>query len=109
MGVYLNSKKSGAVYKNMVQSSYFVDKTAILGELIPIVEQDFADPRGAGGKDIRYICVTRPRRFGKTVMASMIASFFGKGEDSRRIFQRLFISGHMIRTKTNCKTVIESL
>lgn len=78
----------------MVQSSYFVDKTAILGELIPIVEQDFADPRGAGGKDIRYICVTRPRRFGKTVMASMIASFFGKGEDSRRIFQRLFISGH---------------
>lgn len=26
----------------------------------------------------RYICITRPRRFGKTVIANMIAAYFGK-------------------------------
>ena len=39
-----------------------------------------------------YICITRPRRFGKTVMANMIASFFSKGEDSRALFDGLKIS-----------------
>lgn len=94
MGVYLNSKKPCAVYKKIVQSPYFVDKTMMLEELLAIVASDTDELRKlpASGKDLRYICITRPRRFGKTVMASMIASFFGKGEDSKDIFQRLAIS-----------------
>ena len=39
MGVYLNSRKSGSVFRRTAQSRYFVDKTAILDELIPTVEQ----------------------------------------------------------------------
>lgn len=95
MGVYLDSRGAGAVYKKAVQSRYFVDKTRMLAELMPIVERDvsMADMAQAGGKDIRYICITRPRRFGKTVMASMIASFFGM-EDSREVFCELAISRH---------------
>lgn len=99
MGVYLNSKRSGAIYRKMVRSRYFVDKTAILRELIPAVEPDIEEPDiegrdliRLGGQDVRYICITRPRRFGKTVMASMIASFFGKGESSREVFEKLEIS-----------------
>lgn len=94
MGVYLNSKKSTSIYKNLQESTYFIDKTAMLKELIPIVEPISTDVAAElqGGKDIRYICVTRPRRFGKTVTASMIASFFGSGVDSREIFQNLEIS-----------------
>ena len=97
MGVYLNSKKPYTVYRKTVQSPYFVDKTAILEELIPIVQPDRGEPAAfqAGGRDLRYICITRPRRFGKTVMAGMIASFFGKGEDSRHIFRQLAISSYM--------------
>ena len=93
MGVYLNSRKSGSVFRRTAQSRYFVDKTAILDELIPVVEQRMAEDgdETAGGRDIRYICITRPRRFGKTVMASMIASYFGKGEPSREAFQGLEI------------------
>ena len=93
MGVYLNSRKSGSVFRRTAQSLYFVDKTAILDELIPTVEQRMAEDgdETAGGRDIRYICITRPRRFGKTVMASMIASYFGKGEPSREAFQGLEI------------------
>lgn len=30
----------------------------------------------------RHICITRPRRFGKTIMANMISSFFQKIPDS---------------------------
>ena len=38
-----------------------------------------------------YICITRPRRFGKTVAANMIASFFGNVVDSSAVFERLEI------------------
>ena len=36
-----------------------------------------------------YICITRPRRFGKTVTANMIAAFFDEStkEESRRLFE----------------------
>lgn len=40
-----------------------------------------------------YYCVTRPRRFGKTVMANMAAAFFGKTDQEERIFDRLAIAG----------------
>lgn len=62
MGVYLNSKKPYTVYRKTVQSPYFVDKTAILEELIPIVQPDRGEPAAfqAGGRDLRYICITRP-------------------------------------------------
>ena len=39
------------------------------------------------------IVLSRPRRFGKTVAANMIAAYFGKGRDSREIFSELAISG----------------
>ena len=38
-----------------------------------------------------YVCITRPRRFGKTVIANMISAFFEKGRDSRELFQDLKI------------------
>lgn len=95
MGVYLNSKKPYTGYKKVVQSPYFVDKTAMLNELIPMVEHGEdkdADFLPSASQDLRYICITRPRRFGKTAAANMIASFFGKGEDSRAVFEHLAIS-----------------
>ena len=62
MGVYLNSKKPWTLYQEEARVAYFVDKTDMLEELLDMVEQ--------GNK---YICITRPRRFGKTVMANMIS------------------------------------
>ena len=94
MGLYLNSKKPHTLYKNVSTFTYFVDKTALLEELIPLVEstENVVEQDGVNkGKGNKYICITRPRRFGKTVMASMIASFFGRGRDSRKIFERLKI------------------
>ncbi|MCD8119218.1 MAG: ATP-binding protein [Lachnospiraceae bacterium] len=95
MGVYLNSKKPSTIYRKAAQALYFIDKTDILKELIPIVEMDSDEPEvtDACGKDIRYLCITRPRRFGKTTTASMVASYFGKGKDTGKLFQSLKIGG----------------
>ncbi len=63
--------------------TYYVDKTDILADLVPLVE----------GKGQRYVAITtRPRRFGKTVMANMIVSYFGRGIDSQREFDALRVS-----------------
>jgi len=81
MGMYLNSNAAYTLYQSERQKPYFVDKTKLLEELCPIVLQ---------GNN--YICITRPRRFGKTVMANMIGSFFAKGVDSHKVFEQLKIS-----------------
>ncbi len=90
MGVYLNSRNPFGLFQDEAAAAYFIDKSGILEELIPL-----ADSGGQcgtpGEKSNKYICITRPRRFGKTLAASMIASFFGKGADSRELFQRLRI------------------
>ncbi len=97
MGVYLNSKKPYLLYKEDCSSTYFVDKTELLKELVSCVEQEenMAGPWGEDqGKGYKYVCITRPRRFGKTVMANMIAAYFGKGVDSSGIFSSLKVSSY---------------
>lgn len=81
MGTYLNSITPYTLYKSESLSPYFVDKTLMLRELFPYVS--------AGN---RHICITRPRRFGKTIMANMISSFFQKASDSGDVFDSLAIS-----------------
>jgi len=54
----------------------------MLGELFPLILQ----------KENKYICITRPRRFGKTVMACMISSFFSHAYNTSGIFDHLKIA-----------------
>ena len=75
MGVYLNSTTAYTLYKSEMAKPYFVDKTAMLKELFPLVEEGNS-----------YICVTRPRRFGKTVTANMIAAFFSQSNNTTELF-----------------------
>lgn len=94
MGFYLNSRKARSNYKEITETAYFVDKSLMIEELIPIVGEGEGIVSRAGrwiGKSSKYICITRPRRFGKTVMANMIAAYFGKEIDSREIFDKLEI------------------
>lgn len=80
MGFYLNNAGPFTMYQSESIKPYFVDKTMILSELCPLAEE---------GNNL--ICVTRPRRFGKTVMANMIGAFFGRAQDSSSIFSTLNI------------------
>ena len=81
MGIYLNSSSPYSLYKSEYTRPYFVDKSKLLRELMPLAEQGNA-----------HVCITRPRRFGKTVMANMIGAFFSKGADSSDIFDTLQIA-----------------
>ena len=80
MGQFLNNKEPYDKFKTVMNGMYFVDKSEILEELIPALQQEQ-----------RFFCITRPRRFGKTVMANMIAAFFeNTGEPS--LFEHLHIA-----------------
>lgn len=81
MGKFLNNSNAYLNYQRMVKSAFFVDKTRIIEELLISIEQDN-----------RWLCFTRPRRFGKSVMANMVAAYFGDACDSHEIFDQLEIS-----------------
>ena len=81
MGVYLDSKTGYTLYSNEMEKPYFVDKSLLLKELFPLIDEGS-----------NYVCITRPRRFGKTVMTNMITAFFSRACDTKEIFQKLFIS-----------------
>lgn len=80
MGMFLNSIVPYEAYKEIFLDIYFVDKTLLIEELVPAIE-----------RKNKYFCITRPRRFGKSVMANMVSAFFGKGTDGRGIFSNLLI------------------
>lgn len=84
MGRYLNSSTPYALYQGETNQPYFVDKSLLLAELFPVLD--------AGNQ---HICITRPRRFGKTIMANMIAAFLSKKVDSDSIFSRLKITSNL--------------
>ena len=60
-------------------NNYYVDKTKIVYELVHET-------------DNKVTLFTRPRRFGKTLMMSMLENFFQIGKDSRAIFEGLQIT-----------------
>ena len=39
--------------------------------------------------DEKFICCSRPRRFGKSVTANMLTAYFSRGADSRSLFEPL--------------------
>lgn len=96
MGIYLNEPGAYGMFQEDFSLTYYVDKSDIIKELIPLVELKRSTGGKSGenkGKSPKYVAVTRPRRFGKTVMANMIAAYFGKGVDSHEEFDTLKVSG----------------
>ena len=82
MGIFINSIVPFEQYKDISRTRFFVDKSELIKELLQAVTLD--------GQ--QYFCITRPRRFGKTVMANMIGAFFEKAADASFIFDQLRIS-----------------
>ena len=79
MGVYVNPGT-----KNMeidIDDEFYVDKSLLVKVLNTKLNK----------KD-RFICVSRPRRFGKTMAANMIAAYYSKDCDSHDVFSDLKIS-----------------
>ena len=93
--MYLNGISAYGLFQEDYSLTYYVDKSEMLAELVPLIERktkESENGEGRRGKGLKYVAVTRPRRFGKTVMANMIASYFGKGVDSHEEFDTLKVS-----------------
>ena len=81
MAMFLNTPLPYKRYKKISETTYFVDKSLILNDIFGCMEEE-----------TQYICITRPRRFGKTIMANMLGAFFGKVWDASQIFDHLKIA-----------------
>lgn len=73
MGVYLNPGND--LFEETVRAEIYVDKTG----LIACTNRYIKTPQ-------KYICISRPRRFGKSMAAYMLAAYYGKGCDSSELF-----------------------
>lgn len=74
MGIYLNPGNEG--FKRALRSEVYVDKTGLLEYTNSVLETEQS-----------YICVSRPRRFGKSIAAEMIVAYYDKSCDSEELFQ----------------------
>ncbi len=81
MGLYLNSNSILKKYTRLYKNEYFVDKSLIINQINKLI----------GSFDV-YLCVTRPRRFGKTSLINMLGAYYSKAADSSQIFNTLKIS-----------------
>ncbi len=81
MGFYLNAMDSLNSYYEEYSSPYFVDKSLMLEDL-----------SGRIRTNTKYVCITRPRRFGKSVTANMIASYYSRAGNAQSLFSNLKIS-----------------
>ena len=79
MGIYLNP--NNVLLRRAKKSEIFIDKSMMIAELNKLVDTEN-----------NYICVSRPRRFGKSMAGNMIAAYYSKGCDSRELFKDLKIA-----------------
>ena len=81
MSIYLNTNKPLINYMNLYRSKYFIDKSLMIEKLNEVIETSD-----------KYICITRPRRFGKSSVIDMLGSYYSIAVDSKDIFDNLKIS-----------------
>ena len=81
MGTYLNPNNQS--FRKFVQTGKYIDKTM----LIDLTNRRLDDPSAD------FVCVSRPRRFGKSVAEDMLAAYYSKGADSRELFSQFKIAG----------------
>ena len=75
MGRFLN--RDNQKYAKFAKTKYFVDKTGMINRLL---EKD---------DDEKFLCCSRPRRFGKSITAHMLVAYFSRGADSKNLFEPL--------------------
>ena len=80
MGSYLNP--SSERFQTSLRSEIYVDKSMLIAQINRKVRTEQ-----------KFICVSRPRRFGKSMAAEMLAAYYGSGEDTASLFDGLKIAG----------------
>ena len=81
MPYFLNSITPINQFTKTTKEKYFVDKSELIEKMNELV-----------GTASQYVCITRPRRFGKTINAMMLACYYSKNADFKKLFDKLEIS-----------------
>ena len=79
MGSYLNPGSKD--FQESLNSKIYVDKTLLIERTNELVNTRQ-----------KYICLSRPRRFGKSMAADMLAAYYSCGEDTSAMFEDLKIA-----------------
>ena len=79
MGVYLNPDSSK--FEEAVNSDIYIDKTGLLEYTNSVLHTMQ-----------KYLCISRPRRFGKSIAASMLAAYYSRGCDTEQLFSKFEIA-----------------
>ena len=79
MGSYLNPGDFS--FRGSLRSKNYVDKS----ELIARTNEALCTEQ-------KYICVSRPRRFGKSMAANMLVAYYDRSEPTEELFENLEIS-----------------
>lgn len=69
------------MFQRSLDSEIYIDKSGLIA----------CTNRVLGGREC-YVCVSRPRRFGKSMAADMLVAYYGRGCDSRAQFAGLAIA-----------------
>ncbi len=78
---YLDTNIPLKQFKMDIASEPYVDKSLLIDKL-----NSFIRTRN------RFICITRPRRFGKTMNATMLGAYYTQGYDAHDLFKNLKIA-----------------
>ena len=79
MGIYLNPNNDR--FQQALNSEIYVDKSG----LISVTNRRICTEQ-------KYICVSRPRRFGKSLNLGMLAAYYSRGCQSGGLFDNLAIA-----------------
>ncbi|MCQ2218764.1 MAG: ATP-binding protein [Paludibacteraceae bacterium] len=78
MGIYLNP--NAEAFKMDKNTDIYVDKSLVLTELNKLL-----------GTRQNFVCMSRARRFGKSMVGNMISAYYSKGCDTKEIFSKMKI------------------
>lgn len=78
MGIFVNPNNNA--FQVALNSEIYVDKTGLISYMNKVLETER-----------KYVCVSRPRRFGKSMAAKMLAAYYDRTCDSYEMFQKLRI------------------
>lgn len=73
MGIYLNPDSSR--FEEAINSDIYIDKTGLLEYTNSVLHTMQ-----------KYLCISRPRRFGKSIAANMIAAYYSRGCNTKQMF-----------------------
>lgn len=79
MGIYLNPGNIN--FRKATRSEIYVDKTELIAQT-----NKYINTRE------QFLCVSRPRRFGKSMALEMLCAYYSRGCDSRELFSRYKIA-----------------